>query len=51
MKCDQFGGKSHPLQMAKDLNLCLKFTNIGNITEDHIINIQWIKLLLTVECQ
>lgn len=40
MKCDQFGGKSHPLQTVKDLNISLRFTNTGNVSEDPVINIQ-----------
>lgn len=40
MKCDQFGGKSNPLQMVKDLNISLKFTFTGNVSDDPIIHIQ-----------
>lgn len=40
MKCDQFGGKIHPFQMVKNLNIFLRFTNIRNVSEDPIINIQ-----------
>lgn len=40
MKCNQFGGKSNPLQMAKDLNISLKFTFTGNVGDDPVIHIQ-----------
>lgn len=40
MKCNQFGGKSNPLQTAKDLNISLKFTFTGNVGDDPVIHIQ-----------
>lgn len=34
MICDQFGGKSYPSKMLKDLDMSLQFINIGNVSED-----------------
>lgn len=37
MICDQFGGKSYPSKMVRDLDMSLKFINIGNVSEDPTI--------------
>ena len=50
MICDQFGGKSYPLKMVKDLDMSLKFIDIGNVSEDPTILFIRLNNCLCLKC-